>query len=559
MKNQFIYDDIYETMITGTMQYINIKELKRFKLDKTAMHEPDIIKASAIASHAPMTLVYTPSGAGKSDIVRARVNALLDNNVPAEKIAVLNMNIAKCKQMSAEFPAVNIMTFSDFTHGIFMANYPQCEQSDITSIVNTLRLQPPSAKLNDMIGKLSIANQQDKMTALALFTNANIQFVTDTIMSISKTDYALESMIVQNMLYYLPVNPYDFDEIIINGVQNMPISILCSILEYANISKCNLFMTGCPDETIYGFNMACQNTMNILSSYDGVDIIRINNADKISSDIKNFLNMNRSASIDNVQYMGITADYDTSLHDLIHNAMGLHTSYLVNKLNEKKPVLILARSKSDIAEIKSLLIEEYKPVYPGLNILDLSMIQYVQTCYGEIASKYYEKFVSRYPSGLTVGQFFFDLYNLMAYEQNSGGVPNTKTQLAVDKDNLFMFFNINRSKFPDNSTVLPVRDMIQSVIDIESNAVKEHAEYVKNNANIVTDGADIILSTIHTAIDIRNDDVIILMRNHNEKTIDDNVYRVAISRANKSEYIIFINYGHFETTYQKYLKTHTKH
>ena len=103
MKDQSIYANLYEQMITGTMQYLNVKNLKCFKFDKTTICEPDIIKASAVSSNAPMTLVYTPSGAGKSDIVRSRVNALLSNGVPAEKIAVLNMNIAKCKQMSVAF------------------------------------------------------------------------------------------------------------------------------------------------------------------------------------------------------------------------------------------------------------------------------------------------------------------------------------------------------------------------------------------------------------------------------------------------------------------------
>ena len=466
------------------------------------------------------------------------------------------MNIAKCKQMSLELPDVNVMTFSDFTHGLFAANYPQCKQSDITSIVNTLRLMPQTTMLNDFIDKLAITNQQDKMTALTLFTNANLDFVIQTLSTIQKADYALESMVVQNTLYTDQNNPYDFDAILINGVQNMPVPILCTILEYMNRYHCNLFMTGSPQETVYDFNMAYENAMNVLSAYPGIQLIRITDTYKISDDIRHFMHMDQTAKIDSIKAVHMNTTYDTPLKELLTSAIGLNTDYLKSKIESKQPVLILARSKSDIAEIKQVLNEQYITAYPNLKILDLSVIQAVQTTYGEVASKYYHNFMSKYPNGVTVIQFFYDLYNFMTYEQNSNGTPNAKTQIAIDKEKLPAFLESHRNIFTDNNAVFAVKDIIQAVIDIESETIRLHNKHIRDNAVIDTSDADIILSTIHTAIDIRSDNVMIIMRNFNEK-IDENLYRVAISRANKSECIIFMNYGPFEISYQRYLKLHS--
>ena len=100
-----------------------------------------------------------------------------------------------------------------------------------------------------------------------------------------------------------------------------------------------------------------------------------------------------------------------------------------------------------------------------------------------------------------------------------------------------------------------MKTITEILINIESTLIQEHSENIKNNVIIDLSDANIVLSTIHTATDIRCDNVVVFMKNMTDK-IDTSVYRVALSRANKSEYIIFANYGMFETQYQKYIKTH---
>lgn len=551
------YSAICNQILSSTMEYIDTQNMRRYKIDKTLVPSNNAIYTSAVINSAPITLAFTPAGTGKSALIKDRVHALEAIGVPSNKIMVLNMNIAKTKQMQTELPNVNIMTFSDFTHGIFQANYPICELSDTASIANILRLQNNDNLTQEFINKLSLTNQQDKITLLTLFVNSHLQYVINKLCEIRKSEYALESMICQNQIYYMDKNPYDIDAILINGMHNMPIPILCTILEYANMYGCNLFITGSPDETIYEFNMAYNNAMNILSSYTDkhIDIIRLNQTQKMTNDIKNVLNMKSTEKISNknINVAHMSVNHDIPVKNMILAAMGVNAPYLKEKLEQHQQILILARSKSDISDIKQVITDCYIPLFPDLKILDLTTIQAPSTSYGTLMSKHYSDLDIRYPNGITVGQFFFELYNMLNQEITNTESPYTKAQYEIDKDNAHDFATNYLYKFGNYSTIYKVKDIINILINIESEAIQIHSQNIKNDTIFDMSGADIILSTIHTATDIRHDNVVIFMKNVNDK-IDTNLYRVALSRANLSEYIIFANYGNFEVPHQKYLQ-----
>lgn len=550
---------ICNKILSSTMEYIDTSNMKQYKIDKSLVPTNNAIYISAVTNSAPITLAFTPAGTGKSSLVKDRVHALEAIGVPSEKIMVLNMNIAKTKQMQNELPGVNVMTFSDFTHNLFKANYPECELSDTASIANILRLQATDSLSIDFVNKLSIANQQDKATLLTLFVNAHLQFVIDKLCAIKKSEYALESMICQNKVYQMQKNPYDIESIIINGVHNMPIPILCTILEYANMYHCNLFIAGSPNETIYEFNMAYNNAMNILSSYTNkhIDIIRLNKTQKMSDDIKNVLEMTPVAKIsaDNVHLHEMVVNHDIPVKNMVQQSMGVNCKYIKEKLDNNEQILIIARSKSDIADIKQVITDCYTPLYPDLNILDLTTIQAPNTSYGTLMSKYYNTINVKYPQGINVGQFFFELYNILNHELNATESQYTKLQYTNDKDNMVSFVTKHLHKFGDYNTIYDVKEITELLINIESDLIQEHSEHIKNNVVLDMSDVNIVLSTIHTATDIRCDNVIVFMKNVSDR-VDNAVYRVALSRANVSEYIIFANYGIFDIQYQRYIKTH---
>lgn len=543
------YSAICDKILTGTMTYVDTSKIKRYNIDKSVVSSDDAIYTSAVCSPAPITLVYTPAGTGKTMLSEDRARALIRSGVPAENIMLLNMNIAKSKQMSAELPGVQIMTFNDFTHGLFSANFPQCKLSDVNSIANSIELQPASALHSDFVHKLRISNPQDRATLLTLFVNMHLDFVTQTLCSIQKADYALESMVCQNQIYQMRVNPYNIDALIINGVHNMPIPVLCTIIEYVNRYHCNLFMTGSPTETIYEFNMAYGNAMNILSSYSdkNIDIIRLLQPKKMSRDILNTVNMMPTPSLSTVSCDSFTVNDNSDIDGIMRSAVNI--PYVKTAIKSHRPILVLARSKSDINSIKQALTDSY----PGLKITDITAPAVPSSCYGKLAVKFKDKLSSCYPNGITTVKFFYELYNIIKNEENTTENENIRTQYHTGADSLMQFMTDNLTKFSGPDYVHTVYNIIQILIDIESGITQMYMDDIRNHAVTDISDADIVLTTIHAAIDIRMDHALIIMHNFNER-IDANLYRVALSRANKSEHVVFINHGLFEVAYQQFIK-----
>jgi hypothetical protein len=551
------YERMCNSILSDTMHYVDTSAMKTYQISKNDIANGNAIYKSAVADKSPITLVYTPAGTGKSAMIKDRVQAIINLGTPASKIMILNMNIAKVKQMSQEMPDVNIMTFSDFTHNIFAANYPECKLSDETSIANMLRLEPHDSITEQFINRLSTYDPRTRATMLSLFVNQNTQQVIDMLQHIGKSEYALESMICHNMMYRFAKNPYDIETILINGVHNMPVPILCSILEYANRYHCNLFMTGSPNETIYEFNMAYKNGMDVLSAYSdkNIGIIRLTES-KMSKSIANVLNMTRTSALDNIETKTVFTDANTPVSQSIEQALSVATTtYLSDRLDTKKPVLIIARSKSDINDIKQLLETQYRKKYPCMSVLDLTSTQVPNTSYGKYLSTWHTALETKYPNEMTVRQLGYELYNVLTNAIDNTTSQYKKAQLESDRDNIMSFITSNAHVFGSLESVWNTRELIQAVIETESELIQFCIESIKKNSKLDFTGADIILSTIHSAIDIRNDDVIVFLRNTNEN-IDPALYRVALSRANESEYLIFANNGNFETSYQRYLKTY---
>ena len=555
-KNE--YNAVCDKILSATMQYVDTPQMKTYSIDKSTIDsEYGAIYKSAIASKAPITLVFTPAGTGKSAIIKDRISCLKNIGVDPSKIMVLNMNIAKVKQMKQDMPDVNIMTFSDFVHNMVIANYPELQLSDMTSIANTLHLYHHDNITNMFINKLNISNPQDKITLLTLFVNTYLNDVIERLRFIDKTEYSLDAMICQNMMYQFEKNPYDVETIIINGIQNMPMTTVCSVIEYANRYQCNLFITGLEGETIYEFNMAYGNIMNALSSYTdrNIDMIRLNNTPFMDKSIKDIitLNANTRSDFENIDMKCLKANMDISVPDMLRATMGIHTDYLKSKLDNNEQVLIMAISKNDVADIKQILVEDYKSIYPNLNIIDLTTKTMRHTSYGTLASKHYDSLSVAYPDKITVGTFFYELYNILAEEAKNADTPYMHNQYAQDKKDIQAFMNEHMDKFISPSQEYRLIEIITKIIDIESDVIQEYVKAINDTATLDFTNANIILATIHTAIDIRCDNIIAFLKNVSEKP-NEIVYKTAISRANKSASIIFANYKGSESIYERYLK-----
>lgn len=553
------YSLLCDRILTETMQYITTDNMRRHIIDKSYINSQDPVYISAATSYSPITIAYTPVGAGKSALIADRVNGLIRSGIPASNIAVLSMNIAKSKQTELEMPGVNCMTFSDFTHAIFAANYQGYELSDEKSIINTLKLCGNTPFRQAFLEKLSIANSQDRACLLTVFVNNHLDEIEAELSAIHKIDYTLESMICQNRMYQLANNPFHLDEILVNGVHNMPLHTLCCILEYASMHGCRLFLTGMPDETIYDFNMAYGKAMNMISSYMntlGVGVVRLPSV-KMSPDIQNTLLQTENASINmtNVQAAHVTAKYLTDPTEMLQQALVNGSDYIDRKLANHEQILVLARSKSEIYDMKNVIMNHFAQKYPNMVVADLTGIQPPTSMWGTVLTKYYASLKTAYPQGIDKIELYRRLWLMLTNEIKNA--PSKHMKAIYQQSQTDISHLANSAWTQDDYKKKPVIARIQNIIDEESRQIQAYNQHIKDNVMLDLSSADIIFSTIHSATDIRCDNTVVYLKNFSD-IVDENVYRIALSRANKSEYLIFVNADNFDVPVQYYLKHHLK-
>lgn len=553
------YSLLCDRILTETMQYITTDNMRRHIIDKSYIKSQDPVYISAATSYSPITIAYTPVGAGKSALIADRVNGLIRSGIPASNIAVLSMNIAKSKQTELEMPGVNCMTFSDFTHAIFAANYQGYELSDEKSIINTLKLCDNTPFRQVFLEKLSIANSQDRVCLLTVFVNNHLDEIEAELSAIHKIDYTLESMICQNRMYQLTNNPFHLDEILVNGVHNMPLHTLCCILEYASMYGCRLFLTGMPDETIYDFNMAYGKAMNMISSYMntlGIGVVRLPSV-KMSPDIQNTLLQTENASINmtNVQAAHVTAKYLTDPTEMLQQALVNDSDYIDRKLANHEQILVLARSKSEIYDMKNVIMNHFAQKYPNMVVTDLTGIQPLASMWGTVLTKYYASLKAAYPQGIDKIELYRRLWLMLANEIKNA--PSKHMKAVYQQSQTDLSHLANSAWTQDDYVKKPVITRIQNIIDEESRQIQAYNQHIRDNVVLDLSSADIIFSTIHSATDIRCDNTVVYLKNFSD-TVDENIYRIALSRANKSEYLIFVNTDNFDVPVQYYLKHHLK-
>lgn len=551
------YGLLCDRILTETMQYITTDKMRRHIIDKSYIKSRDPIYVSAVTSCSPITIAYTPVGSGKSALIRDRVEGLIKSNIPASNIAVLSMNIAKVKQTELEMPGINCMTFSDFTHTIFMANRQGYELSDENSIVNTLRLCGQTPFRQTFLDRLSITNPQDKTSLLTVFVNNHLDEVEAELAAIHKIDYTLESMVCQNRMYQFDNNPFHLDEILINGVHNMPLHTLCCVLEYASMYGCNLYLTGMPDETIYEFNMAYGKAMNILSGYTNkldISIVRLAPI-RMNQDIQNTLMRKEGVPVRTsfVTTANVNLKYIADTGNMLTQLFAPGPGYIDNKLANHEQILVLARSKAEIAEIRPVITEYYGAKYPGLNIADLTAIQSPASLWGTVLTKYYASLMAAYPQGINRVELYRRLWIMLGHEIETASSKHMKQLYQKSQDDLTKIAGSVWTQ--DDWQNKPVITRIQEVIDTESRQIQAYNQYIRDNVTLDLSSANIIFSTIHSATDIRCDNTVVYLKNFSD-SVDENLYRIALSRANESEYLIFVNSDNFDVPVQQYLKHH---
>lgn len=559
------YAQVCNHIIESTMQYINTDKMKRYTALAAPAGTEGPIYDSLVASPAPITLAYTNACTDTQKLISDRISAIIAQTSP-EKIMILTNNIASRESLRKKTP-VNVMTFDEFCHEIILANIPELELSDLNSIANTIDLFGDDDFSQKFSCVLRTKNPRDRMVALTAFVNRNICLVLERIKCIQKTDYALDAMLCQNMVYQFQKNPYNTDTILINNVQNMPVPVLCTVLEYAYRYSCNLFIAGDPDRTIYDFNMAYSGCMSVLSFYTDKQI-RITRLLQTPAEtapaIKYMAEMEPNKIIDKntVSIINVESERHTPmekiLSDIFSRGTYLERTLLEHTFPDKEKIIIAAPTKADIMHLRSVIETIYLPAYPDLKITDMTVSTKEETTYGTILAKNAKMLETKYPYGMPAGTLCYELYELLsrcipdAEEKKDFGMLR---RYAGDRDGILTLIQKHPEEFPDMNTTYGTMQIIYKMISAEQKDRNAYRTAVEMGATADTSGSDIILSTIHASSEMHFDHAVILLPNNSEK-INRPLYRQALSLAKKSECIIFLNYGRFKTPYQEYADTH---
>ena len=86
------YSLLCDRILTETMQYITTDNMRRHIIDKSYINSQDPVYISAATSYSPITIPYTPVGAGKSTLIADRVNGLIRSRIQSSNIAVFAAN-----------------------------------------------------------------------------------------------------------------------------------------------------------------------------------------------------------------------------------------------------------------------------------------------------------------------------------------------------------------------------------------------------------------------------------------------------------------------------------
>lgn len=550
------YGMVCNRILSETLKYITTENMRRATIDKSYVDSQDQIYISAAISRSPITIVRTPAGSGKSTLIADRAKALIQSGTPASEIAILSMNIAKASQIAQNLDGVNSMTFSDFIHYVYAANNPQHQLVDDDSFINTLTLCQRTQFRNQFLEKLTIANPLDRTTLLTLFVNNHLEEIEAELAALQRASYTIESMVCQNRMYSYNANPFNLSEIIINGAHNMPIPILCTILEYASRYGCRLYITSAPEETIYDFNMAYGRAINAIEgALENQDVGTINLIPThLSDDIYHTMTMDEGARIStsSVQTANVVVKYIENPHDLLTKVIAPGNGYLMEKLKAHEQVLVLARSKNDIAELKDIIMSYYGPMFPELRVVDLTAVQAPTLLWGKVLTKYHKTLDETFTQGITLPALYGKLWEYLAQEIANAPSQNMKQMYQASQELLASLSSRDWSQ--DDLTPKQVILRIQNIIDDEAAQIQNHNMQMRNTP-LSIESADIIFSTIHSSIDLHIDNTVVYLRNFTNE-IDESLYKVALSRARNSEYLIFVNSDNFEVPVQYYLRHH---
>ena len=210
---------------------------------------------NAITSDAPLTIVSSGAGTGKSTVILERMKFIQHCGFDPDSINVLSFTNAAADNITEKNPGVRSRTFASQIAEIYTHNFPTHKQSNLDTIINSIsiqyatELQQNEPVVTSLIRLLrSVAKQGDgaraALTKLNTFIEHYQRECLDIFNTVQQTSLELQIIICYQLIDQLKEPFQPPKHVIVDEVQDTSIFEFVYILRYVAKHKANLYLVG---------------------------------------------------------------------------------------------------------------------------------------------------------------------------------------------------------------------------------------------------------------------------------------------------------------------------
>lgn len=526
----------------------------------------------AITTHEPLTLVQAGAGTGKSTVILARIQYMLDCGVNPEDITVLSFTNAAADHILDKNPNVHSMTIASMIHQIYSLNFPEHELSSLDTLINALDIYYPAdifvQEFRHYLFRLMRGNR-DSFTKMNNFVEENYDKIIDILNRIHQTTLELEIIICyQNIGALQEPEEVKSKYLIIDEVQDNSIFEFIYTLKYVDKHNESLFIVGDSSQTLYEFRASNPRALNVLEGSGVFKAYQLQINYRSNQEILDFANV-VLADIEANQYANIQLRANNlsqvtstsfrnkvSLHyerlekaaDLEDKLPSFFAGYVDDYINKKvkagEQVAFLAYTRRHVFNMEKIIQDRF----PQLKVVNLVPSKgYNSTIMSEYIKRFWNqaRFIpANSIVNVVVQEIMGHLDELtpnpdMAKKQTQDMLADWTSQESSHINNWSN--ELMQGKISHQEFMELVRDnMLQ--FEIKRNAVRQSLlsarnEEAKQNEDIKN--ADILLSTIHSAKGLEFQNTVVLYQAKNDMDEEKKrMYYVAFTRAMNSELVI---------------------
>lgn len=533
---------------------------------------------AVVTTHEPLVMAQAGAGTGKSTVILERLRYMQSCGVPASDITVLSFTNAAADNIAAKNPTVGSMTIARMVMDIYVENYPAHRLSTSETIANMIAILYPTDNVAAMLAqRLSDveALKNGAYARLNIFVENHFDEVIAILDRLGQTTLELQLVICYQRLGVLREPEHIRSRhLIIDEVQDNSVFEFIYILKYVTEHRQSLFIVGDASQTLYEFRAANPRALNALEMSGVFTTFTLTTNYRSNQEILDFANVtlsqletNQFANIQLASSMNASSTSESFARTVyldyhpVNKLTGFVESevpdifddtvipeYIEPRLARGEQVAFLAYSRKDMAVMRDTLTR----AFPGKSVVSLVSDQVMSTTVfsrfvrhgwnevlqakpGDAAFVVSQGIRQRIPEstkGRLTPEIEQSILGLVSqwWTTNAGQI-NTWVELC------------RRNQLSHHDFFTQLRDnLIQFEIyhnQMKLTMVKRQNEERKHN--IAAANAHFIVSTIHGVKGLEFPHTVILYKDTNELTSNQEMQRlfyVAFTRAMKSEYIL---------------------